>query len=65
MICFGLKFAKCQSLEVEDAQVTRKQRLPKRYDDGLAEAEFHSEPKSYYRQHYFEAIDLDINCIKR
>ena len=30
----------------------------------MAEAEFHDDPKSYYRQHYFEAIDLSINCIQ-
>ena len=62
---FWMKVSKMsESLEVEDAQVPRKRRLPKRYDDGLAEAEFHNDPKSYYRQHYFEAIDLAINCIQ-
>ena len=65
MICFGLKVIKmAESLEVEKAQIPRKCKLPKRHDDGLAEAELHDDPKSYYRQHYFEAIDLSINCIQ-
>lgn len=62
---FWMKMIKMsESLEVENAQVPRKRKLPKRYDDGLAEAEFHNDPKLYYRQHYFEAIDLAINCIQ-
>ena len=65
MICFGLKLIKmAESLEVEKAQIPRKRKLPKRHDDGLAEAELHDDPKSYYRQRYFEAIDLSINCIR-
>ena len=32
--------------------------------DGLAESEFHDDPKIYFRQHYFEALDLAVNCIK-
>ena len=38
-------------------------KIPKRYDDGLAEGDFPTEPKALYCQHYFEAIDL-VNCIK-
>ena len=52
-----------ESLEVEKAQPPWKCKLLKMYDDSLAEEEFHDDPKSYYRQHYFEAIDLAINCI--
>ena len=43
-----------ESLEVEKAQLPRKRKLPKRYDDGLTEGEFHDDPKSYYRQHYLK-----------
>ena len=53
-----------ESLEVEKAQLPWKRKLPKRYDGGLAEGEFYDDLKSYYRQHYFEAIDLAINCIQ-
>ena len=38
-----------KSLEVESAQLPRQRKTPKRHDDGLAEAEFHKDPKSYYR----------------
>ena len=51
-------------MEVQSAQLPRQRKIPKRYDDGLAEAEFHTDPKSYYRQHYYEAVDLAINCIQ-
>ena len=47
-----------------EPQLPRKRRAPKWYETGLAEAEFHEDPKAYYRQHYYEAFDLVINCIK-
>lgn len=62
---FWLKIVKMlELLEVGSAQLPRQRKIPKKYDDGLAEAECHKDPKSYYRQHYFEAIDLAINCIQ-
>ena len=43
----------------------RKRKVPRRIDDGnAAEAEHHSSPCSYYKQLYFEGLDLTINCIK-
>ena len=36
--------------------------LFQRYEDGLAESEFHDDTKA--RQLYFEAIDLAVNCIQ-
>jgi len=60
---FWMKVTKMsESLEVGSAQLPRQRKIPKRYDDGLAEAEFQTDPKSYYRQQYFEAVDLAINC---
>ena len=35
--------------------------MPKKYEDGN---EIHYEPKTYFQQQYYEAIDLAINCIK-
>ena len=65
MICFGLKLIKWQShWKLRKLKYSGNTTFPKRYDDGLAEAEFHDDPKSYYRQHYFEAIDWSINCIQ-
>ena len=45
------------SFDIEP-RLPRRHKVPKRYDTGIAEGEFHYEPKAYYRQHYFEAIDL-------
>ena len=30
-------------------------------EDGDAESKFHDDPKAYFRQLYFEAIDLSVN----
>ena len=43
-------------------QGTRKR--PIRYEDGNAAVEFHSNPKDYYRQIYYEALDLIVQSIK-
>lgn len=32
--------------------------------EGLTESEFHDDPKAYFRQLYYEAVDLVTNCIK-
>jgi hypothetical protein len=61
---FWLKVTKrAESLELEP-QLPRRTKRPRRYDDGLAESEFHDDPMAYFRQHYFEALDLAVNCIK-
>ena len=60
---FWLKVTKkAESLDLEP-QLTRRTKCP-RFDDGLAKSEFHDDPKTYFRQHYFEALDLAVNCIK-
>lgn len=45
-------------------QLPRHRKRPRRYEEGLAASEFHNDPKAFFRQHYFEAIDLVVNCIK-
>ena len=61
---FWLKVVKkAESLELEP-QLPRRTKRPRRYDDGLAESEFHDDPKACFRQHYFEALDLAVNCIR-
>ena len=37
--------------------------MPRRLDYGLSAGEFHDNPKSLYKQQYFEALDLIITCI--
>ena len=61
---FWLKVTKsAESLDVGEPQLPHQRKAPRRYDDGSAHGDFHADPKAYYRQHYFEAIDLVVNCI--
>jgi hypothetical protein len=53
-----------ESLEVEEPQLPRRRKLPRRYDEGTSESEFHTDSKAFYRQHYYETIDLIVNCIQ-
>ena len=49
---------------MEDPKLPRNRKRPIRYEDGNAAAEFHSNPKDYYRQIYYEALDLIVQSIK-
>ena len=51
-------------LNVNEPQLPRRRMLPKRFDDGNAEAEFDTDCKEYYRKIYYEAMDLVINCVQ-
>ena len=42
----------------------RKRKVPRRFEDGTAEAEFFTDCKQYYRQQLYEALDLIVNSIK-
>ena len=42
----------------------RKRKVPRRFEDGTAQAEFFSDCKQYYRQQFCEALDLIVNSIK-
>ena len=56
---FWQKVSMCvESFDIRPPELPRKRKAPKRLQDGLAEAEFPIDVKGYYRQHYFEAIDL-------
>ncbi len=50
-------------LDVEEPQLPRRRKVPRRIDDGTSAGDFHSTPKEYYRQHYYEAIDMIVTCI--
>lgn len=51
-----------ESLDVEEPQLPRCRKVPKRIDDGTSAGDFHSTPKEYYRQHY-QAINMIVMCI--
>ena len=53
-----------ESLDVDEPQLPRKRKTPRRLEDGNAEAEFPLTAIDYYRQQYYEALDLIVNAIK-
>ena len=62
---FWQKVSMCaESFNIRPPELPRKRKAPKRLQDGLAEAEFPIDVEGYYRQHYFEVIDLAVNGIK-
>ena len=48
---------------VETPLLPRRRKVPSRFETGQAPAEFHSTPKDYYRQKYFEAMDHIVQSI--
>ena len=50
-------------LDVGEPQLPWKRKLPKRYEQGNSEPEFHATAKALYRQTYFEVIDLAVSSI--
>ena len=55
--------ASAQKLEVNDPKLPRKRKVPSRYGDGLAPAEFVPTVEKHYRQIFYQAIDMVTNCI--
>jgi len=61
---FWLKVLKsAESFEFEP-ELPRQRKRPRRYEEGEASSEFHTNPKEYFRQLYYEAIDLIMSSIK-
>ncbi|XP_062504525.1 uncharacterized protein LOC134181294 [Corticium candelabrum] len=55
---------KARSLNVSDPQLPRRRKMRRRLCEGSCEGDFHETPKEHYRQCYYEALDLIINCIQ-
>ena len=53
-----------QDLDVDEPQLPRKRKVPRKLDEGSAPADFPTDCKPYYRQSYFEALDLTISTIQ-
>ena len=47
-----------RNVDVSEPALPRRRKMPKRFEDGTAAAEFPSSPKILYRQVYYEALDL-------
>ena len=57
-----LSGAQCvESLQIGEPELPRRQNTPRRFDDGLAEGDFHTDVEAHY---HFKAIDLVANCVK-
>ncbi|XP_062585373.1 zinc finger MYM-type protein 1-like [Saccostrea cucullata] len=55
---------KLNELDVSEPTLPRRRKMPKRYETGKAPPEFTTSEKDLYRQQYFEALDLVVNCVK-
>ena len=55
--------SKASELDIGEPVLPRRRRLPRRLDDGLSAGDFHHDPKSFYKQQYYEALDLIVGCI--
>ena len=55
---------RADSLGVDEPHLPRLHKRPRRLDDGSSEGDHHDNHKSLYRQNYYKAIDLIINCIE-
>ncbi len=53
-----------QQLDVEEPRLSRRRKIPRRYDDGHAEPHFPTTPEEHYRGIYYEALDLLIQGIE-
>ncbi|XP_052818330.1 zinc finger MYM-type protein 1-like [Mya arenaria] len=55
---------KLDNVDVNEPTLPQGCKLPKRYETGDADYEYPNSPKDLYRQQYFEALDMAINCIQ-
>ena len=53
-----------ESQSVNEPHLPRQRKRPRRFEEGTSQGFYHDTPKDYYRQYYFEAIDVLVNCIQ-
>ena len=51
-------------VDVNDPVLPRRKKVPRRFEEGTAPPEYHSDPKDMYRQVYYEALDLLVQTIE-
>ena len=49
--------------DISKPELPRQRKRPRRYEEGSHYGDFHESPKEDFKQHYFEAVDLIMNCI--
>lgn len=55
-----------QFVEIHDIskpELPRQRKRPRRYEEESLDGHVHESPKEFFKQQYFEALDLIINCI--
>jgi hypothetical protein len=55
---------RASDLNINEPDLPRQRRIPRRYDEGSANADFPSTTENHYKRIYFEALDLVMNGIK-
>ena len=55
---------KASSFDVSKPTLPRKWKAPQRYEIGAGQSHFPEGVEEYYRQIYFEVLDLAITCVK-
>ena len=55
---------RASSLGVDDPQLPRHRKRTRSYRDRISDGDFHITLKAYFRQNYYEAIDLVVGCIQ-
>ena len=53
-----------EEVDVSELQLSRQHKMPRRYEQGMAENEYQQFPKDEYCRIYFEAIDLALSSIQ-
>ena len=56
--------ARQASFDVDEPELHRQRKVPRRYEVGDAPAEFPNDSKTMYHQWYFEALDLVVGAIQ-
>ena len=54
---------RASSLEMEEPNRPHRCKVPRRYEDGYAQATYPTTVEEYYRQIYYKALDLTIKSI--
>jgi len=53
-----------QELDAQEPVLPRRRKAPRRFEIGTGDCAFPDTPKEFFRQHYFEVLDLIVNFIK-
>ena len=54
----------CEKIDVEESEVPRARKTPKRYEIGQGDSSYPDSPKALYHVAYFEGLGLIVNAIK-